>query len=214
MERRFVPLTEDNRITIEDRDGESPLGFLSGYASVYYSASDPGTECELMPGVRERIMPGAFDRAIRDDEVVCLFNHDPNYVLGRTSAGTLKLTLFSKGLRYSARLPDTQLGRDLAVSVSRGDIRGSSFAFRVRPGGDRWRQEGGTDIREITDVELVDTSCVTYPAYPATTVGLRAAGELTEVRASHERWRAEEQRLAKVKERLDGYRRVAERTGA
>ena len=39
--------------------------------------------------IMERIMPGAFDRALEEDnDVLGLFNHDQNQLLGRRSIGT------------------------------------------------------------------------------------------------------------------------------
>ncbi len=43
-------------------------------------------------GFRERIMPGAFTRSLKEGaDVKCLMNHDPNFLLGRTKSGTLQL---------------------------------------------------------------------------------------------------------------------------
>ncbi|MGX8895013.1 HK97 family phage prohead protease, partial [Enterobacter cloacae] len=54
---------------------------IVGLGSVFDSRS------ELIFGFREIINPGAFDDVLNDD-VRGLFNHDPNYILGRTTAGT------------------------------------------------------------------------------------------------------------------------------
>ncbi|MCT7656157.1 HK97 family phage prohead protease [Oceanimonas sp. NS1] len=62
-----------------------------------------------------------------------LFNHDPNFVLGRTRSGTLALSVDADGLRYEIDPPDTQTVRDLVLApLARGDITGSSFAFAWR----------------------------------------------------------------------------------
>jgi uncharacterized protein len=211
MERRFVPQGGESRIELEDREGGGPKA-LSGYAAVYWSESDTGTQFELAPGVVERIRPGAFDRAIREDDVVCLFNHDPNHVLGRTSNGTLKLTLFSKGLRYVAHPPDTSTGRDVAALASRGDLRGSSFAFHVRK--ESWGRDGDLDVRWLEDVRLEDCGPVTHPAYGATSVGMRAEGSVAEALAARDAWKAEAARLAAVAAKLAGYAERAAKVGA
>src|SRR5262249_31979044 len=119
-----------------DDSGNSGPGTIVGYAAVFYSATDPGTEYVLADWsdecVVEQIAPGAFDRALKDqDDVRALFNHNADYVLGRTASGTLRMTEDDKGLRYEADLPDTTVARDLAAMVERGDINGSSFAFAV-----------------------------------------------------------------------------------
>ena len=95
MERRF---TQSVTAAVEKRaDGRRAI---VGHAAVYYRADDPGTEYQLFPDLKERIMPGAFDRAAREDDVRALFNHQPDNLLGRTTAKTLALTIDEKGLRY------------------------------------------------------------------------------------------------------------------
>ena len=94
--------------------------------------------------------------------------------MGRTTSGTLKLRVDDKGLRYEVAIPDTSAGRDLLVSLKRGDISESSFAFTVED--DSWEQgENGAAVRTIKKVSrLYDVSAVTYPAYPNASVGLRS----------------------------------------
>jgi HK97 family phage prohead protease len=213
LERRFLTLADERRVTLEERAGSPPS--LQGYCVVYYRADSPGTEFELWPGAFERVMPGAFHESLRDgDDVRCFFNHSPNMILGRTKAGTLTLADFEKGLRYTCRLPATTAGKDVAESIRRGDVSGSSFAFTIRPGGEAWAKEGERDIRILTRLKLHDASVVVVPAYEDTTVGLRAAGELVEVRASHDRWLAERKRQDETAARLAAYRQRAESVGA
>ncbi len=131
--------------------------------------------------VRERFAPGAFKNALSEgQDVRALFNHDPNFVLGRTRSNTLRLTEEKDGLHYEADPPDTQTIRDLVLApMARGDVSGSSFAFRVRQGGEEWRDYEGKDGREymdrsVADADLFDVSPVTYPAYEESTSGLRS----------------------------------------
>jgi len=142
-------------------------GRLVGYAAVFNQLSEP------LQGFREKIRNGAFARAIAGRaDVRALLNHDPNLVLGRTDAGTLSLQEDRHGLKYTVDLPDNTLGRDLFVSVSRGDITQSSFGFVAKQ--DQWTKgPDGGQIRELIDVDLFDVSPVTFPAYPQTSVGLR-----------------------------------------
>src|SRR5574343_240132 len=72
---------------------------LTGYGAVFFNATNSGTQYKLAARTLERILPGAFDRAIREDDVRGLFNHDQNHLLGRTSAGTMRLSVDSIGLR-------------------------------------------------------------------------------------------------------------------
>lgn len=129
-----------------------------GHAAVY------GKLSEDLGGFREMIKPNAFDSVLEND-VRVFFNHDPNYILGRTKAGTAKISSDKTGLKYEFEVPDTQAGRDLLVSLERGDISQSSFAFSVDR--DSWSERDGRDIRTIEKVKrLYDVSPVSIPAYP------------------------------------------------
>lgn len=140
---------------------------IVGYASVFDSLS------EDLGGFREIVKPGAFTRSLRDGaDVRALVDHDPSRILGRSSAGTLRMQVNAKGLRVEIDPPDTTTGRDILTSINRGDVDGMSFAFRTVL--DEWRMEGPVVIRELLDVDLVDASVVTFPAYPATEVGVRS----------------------------------------
>lgn len=146
--------------------------YLSGYAATFNVLS------EDLWGMRERVMPGAFARALTEkQDVRHLKNHDPNLVLGRTVAGTLELSEDTKGLKFRTLLPNTTYAMDLAESVRRGDIDECSFGFTaVRT---VWIEEPDPNdperqrtIRELHDVDLFDISTVTYPAYPNTSASM------------------------------------------
>ena len=99
-------------------------------------------------------------------------NHDPNFVLGRTKNGTLRVQEDETGLAVEIDPPETAWADDLLVSIGRGDISQMSFAFRV--GEESWETVDGIDIRTILSFdEIFDVSPVTYPAYPDTDVSLR-----------------------------------------
>ena len=144
---------------------------IVGYSAMFGSPSvDLG-------GFTEVLAPGCFTQALQEPDCRYLFNHDPNHVLGRTTAGTLTLTQDARGLYIENTPPDTQWARDLLVSMGRGDITGQSFAFRIAPNGDRWEKVGGETVRTITDIsDLLDCSTVTFPAFKNTdaTVALRS----------------------------------------
>ena len=101
-----------------------------------------------------------------------MFNHDPNFVLGRNKAGTLELEEDEIGLRVVITPPDTSWANDLIKNLRRGDISQMSIGFIVLE--DTWGTQDGIDIREIKKVQLFDVSIVTYPAYTQTDVGVRA----------------------------------------
>jgi hypothetical protein len=169
----------ENRITekagckIETREDGKKV--LVGYGAVFHNANDPGTEYMLWEGLSERIATTAFNRAISESQDVRgLFNHDANIILGRTTANTMRISVDMKGLRYEIDLPDTAQGRDLALSVERGDIDGSSFGFVVRKQSYAYNDDG-PNVRTIEDVDLYDVGPVVFPAYTSTSAGLRSA---------------------------------------
>jgi HK97 family phage prohead protease len=174
------PVTLLKRAAAKDGDDEGKM--IVGYAAVHYNAADPGTEYVLWDDAYgkcvERLVPGVFTNALaRQDDVRCVFNHDPNYLLGRTASGTLRLSVDSKGLRYECDPGDTTVANDVVEHLRRGDVTGSSFAFVIDA--DRWSAtedaEGRiNEVREILDLTLYDASPVVFPAYTAATSGLRS----------------------------------------
>lgn len=168
-----------------DKQGEA-ANRLEGHAAVF------GKKSEDMGGWREVIDPGFFSDVLNDD-VRALFNHDPNYILGRNKAKTLELKEDNTGLFSNILLPDTSYARDLKISVERGDITQMSFAFRIDyKKGEAWEVDGemvSADkafeamwdkqkheiVRHLVKAKrLFDISPVTYPAYPQTDVKARA----------------------------------------
>lgn len=161
IERRVYTM---DKLTVERRDQSAPR--IVGHASVF------NQEVEIGRWWREKVAPGAFHRAVAEDDVRALFNHDANIVLGRNRAGTLKLSEDEIGLAYDIIPPDTQAARDLLVSIERGDVSQSSFGFRVRK--EQWDETQDPPLRTLLELELFDVSPVTFPAYPTTDVGLRS----------------------------------------
>lgn len=149
-------------------------GEIAGYAAVYNSIS------EDLGGWKEVIEPGFF-RDVLDGDVRALFNHDDNYVLGRTRSKTLALKDENQGLHVSMKAPDTQWANDLRTSMQRGDIDQMSFAFQVKSGGAKWEERpDGTFLRRLLPggaARLYDVSVVTFPAYPQTSAFTRSQFE-------------------------------------
>lgn len=142
---------------------------VAGYAAVFDSLS------QNLGGFVERIAPKAFAKAVKENDVRALFNHDPNIVLGRTTNGTLKLAEDSRGLHYEVDLnPKNSRHRDLYEDVQRGDVDQSSFGFSTID--DEWGfTEQDYPLRTLKSVKLYDVSPVTYPAYLDASVGARMA---------------------------------------
>jgi hypothetical protein len=183
---------------------------IEGKAAVY------GVPSEDI-GFIERIEPGFFEDVLGND-VRGLFNHDGNYVLGRTTSGTLRLKDTAEALEVLIHPPGTDLIRDLVLEpMRRGDIDQMSFAFRVKPGGDEW-QTDEADVFHRTLKRggcawLYDVSVVTDPAFPQTSAQVRS--KLQELRshlaaARGQAAQAGEGDEAQVQARLDRMRRELE----
>ena len=162
-------------------DDEKEKRKVVGYGAVFYREGDEGTEYRLFPNVRERIAPTAFDSALQRDDIRSLFNHDPNFVLGRQAAGTLRLSVDEIGLRYEVDLPESR--KDVAEAISRGDVTGSSFWFRPTRESESKDGDGNT-VYTIEDLELREVGPVTFPAYEATVSEMRSA-KMNEARKRH-----------------------------
>jgi hypothetical protein len=176
-------LDDDERATTPDnetRDGYNCTGstceirmnddepMIVGYAALYDSPTQIGS-------FREVIKPGAFDEVV-DGDVRMLINHDPNQVVARTTSGTLKLTVDDRGLKYEAKPGNQTYSRDLVESIQRGDISGSSFAFTVKPDGQKWNED--RTERSIFRVNsLAEVSAVVFPAYSDSSVTVRSEGD-------------------------------------
>ena len=160
IERRAFPFME-----IRVDSGEQPK--IVGHAAVFDKLS------VNLGGFREKIAPGAFANAIKKNDIRALWNHDPNFVLGRNKSKTLTLAEDEKGLAIEIVPPDAQWAKDLMETMRRGDVDQMSFGFRVIK--DNWEfVEGKDSIRTLQEVELCDVSPVTFPAYPQTDVKVRS----------------------------------------
>jgi hypothetical protein len=136
-----------------------------GYAAKFNSPS------EDLGGFVETIEPGAFRRSLRSrNDVKLLINHDMGRVVASTRAGTMKLYEDEVGLRVEASIAPTTDGKDLAISLRRGDLSKMSFGFSVMK--DSWNQE--MTQRVLKSVRLWEVSVVAMPAYQETEAMVRS----------------------------------------
>lgn len=156
---------------VELREEDETLTAV-GYASVWDRLS------QNLGGFVERVLPGSFRSTLKQSDIRALYNHEPDHLLGRSGNGTLTMEEDDVGLRYSIALPKTQLGRDVAELLRRGDLVGSSIGFRVINGGEYWGETpDGYPLRSITEVSLRDLGPVTFPAFSDTSASLRSLAE-------------------------------------
>jgi HK97 family phage prohead protease len=121
-------------------------------------------------GYKEVYAPGCFSECLKADDPRALFNHNPDYVLGRKSAGTARFIEREDGLYFEADAPDTQWANDLLVSMRRGDItQGSAAFFILKP---RWEYRGAQKIRVIEQAKLVESSVASFAAYESSTASV------------------------------------------
>jgi HK97 family phage prohead protease len=154
------------KFTITRAESDETDHVIEGYFALYEQ------ETELFPNTYEIISRGAFDNTLNND-IRALWNHNTQYVLGRSKNGSLQLRADDKGLFGTIKLPKTQYAEDLYELVKRGDIDQCSFGFNILDetveelsnGGYRWRMK---------NVDLHEISVVTFPAYENTTVHARS----------------------------------------
>ena len=147
------------------REEESEL-YIEGYFSVFNS------DYELWPGATESIAPGAFANTLGKD-VRALIDHETRLVLGRNKAGTLELREDSHGLWGRIRVNQADGdAMNLYQRVKRGDVDQCSFGFYILDEETEYREDG-TVHWTIREVELLEVSVVTFPAYTETSVSAR-----------------------------------------
>lgn len=139
-----------------------------------------------------------------------LSHRDTGRVFARLSNGTLQLEADDHGLKISADLGGTEIGRQLFEEIDGGYTNKMSFGFTVT--GDkktRSKDENGhiTVLRTITKIgKLYDVSAVSLPANDATEISARSIGDgliaeaLEEVKAEEER----ERKIGEIRKLLKG----------
>lgn len=155
---------------ISIRSIESGAKVIEGYGAVFNQRSRLIYEQNKL--FYEVIREGAFDEVMAGDlNVIANFQHEDEKMLARTKSGTLSLEVDERGLKYIFEVPDTNLGRDIAVQVERGDIFESSFRFAVRPKDVEWKREGEDLVRYVNKITVLnDVALVTNGAYANTDV--------------------------------------------
>lgn len=157
---------------LEIRENDDGTVHLTGYATTWETSYDVAGGPPW--GWTETIARGAASKSLAErDDVRFLINHE-GLALARNASRTMTLEADDLGLLVDVPALDVRsnvFSGALASAIRRGDVDQMSFAFYVH------RQEWNDDYteRRISELELVDVSAVTYPANPATIIGLRSA---------------------------------------
>lgn len=169
MERRYLGVTLR-------ASGDQAKPVIEGDAAVF------GVETVVGNWFREKIRVGAFTRVLAEKpDVIGAFNHDWNFVLGRTTAGTLTLEETMSGLRYAIDVnPNDPQAMSVYEKVKRGDVSQSSFAFTVRS--EEWTKGNSSakelSLREIVEIDqLFDVGPVPFAQYPEASAQARSKCE-------------------------------------
>lgn len=158
-----------HKMDIETReDGSSTL---VGYAAVFNS---PSVEMGWVETFTESIAPGAFTRTLdKNKDVRALLDHQTGMIIARTKNGTLAMEQDDIGLKVRITPAATEDGKKAIEWVRSGLVDAMSFGFEAVS--DKWGVRGGKQHRELLDVNLFEVSLVAFPAYPATSIGVRSA---------------------------------------
>jgi|GEM_PF-5585083 len=187
-------------VKVEERAAADGGGkFFVGTGIVFNQPSRPLYDQKR--GVfQEVIEPGAIDADTDLSEVLAVFNHDENRLLGANYSGTLTFETTETGVDVRILKPENTVGNDCEVWVDRGDIRGMSFKFFV--GKDRWETKDNVLYRYVEKIsKLMDLSLVTRAAYLQTTIGVTAttrsyAGTMTDQAVSRGMYIREKKQLS------------------
>lgn len=121
---------------------------FAGYAAVFDRVDNGG----------DIVRRGAFARAVRAGpaRVPLLWQHRGAEPIGRIES----IAEDARGLRVIACIvPRTEAARAAARMLRDGAVGGLSFGYRVRAA-------AGGEVRELTDLDLVEISLVTSPMQP------------------------------------------------
>lgn len=167
---------------------------IEGYAIVFNQRSKLIMDWNLWKRVIEVISPTAVNTdLINRCDVIANIEHNNFRMLARSlnGKGTLTLTIDSVGLKYRFACPKTADGEFAYEMVKRGDITGSSFAYRNDDDEcnvvySKEKDDNGDDviIRTVNKIDSIyDVSIVLHPAYMGTSVEARNQ-EVEEIKAA------------------------------
>ena len=184
---------------METRTGESGEMIVEGYATTFNQPYRLMGDDKMT--VNEQVDRNAFAETDMSD-VIMQYDHEGR-VFARIANGTLKLEEDDHGLKITANLGGTEIGRQLFEEIQGGYTNKMSFGFTVT-GEKRERTKNAeghvTILRTITKIgKLYDVSAVSLPANDATEISSRTISDGL-IAEAQEEIRAEEERQRRIGE--------------
>ena len=156
----------------ELRNAADGDGFtLEGYGAVF----DQPTRIDSWEGRFDEVLArGAFTKTLSERRPVLQFDHGRDAATGSVPIGRIEdIHEDDHGLYVRARLHDNARVEPIRQAIESGAIDGMSFRFRVTR--EEWDEKAvDAPLRTIREVELFEVGPVVFPAYEATTVGVRS----------------------------------------
>lgn len=152
---------------------------MAGYPIVF----DRWTTINSWEGqFKERVSDTALTKTLKENRngVKVLFNHGMDPSIGDKPLGKPSvMEATGRGLYAEVPLSETSYNDDLLALMRDGAIDGQSFRFSVVQ--EEWNKPSkGLPERTITELRLFEFGPVTFPAYQATTVGIRSREHFAE----------------------------------
>ena len=157
-------------VPFEARADDSDGFTLEGYAAVFNTP----TRIDSWEGTfDEQIARGAFSKTIDERTPVVQFDHGHDIATGSVPiASVQELREDRHGLYVRARMFENDRVEPIREAIAGGAIDGMSFRFRVTR--EEWSDTDDVELRTIREVELFELGPVVFPAYEATSVGVRS----------------------------------------
>ena len=147
---------------------------IEGYVNAVARDSRPMRDKDTGKRFVEQIVPGVFKRALEQNEVDLLLDHDNNRKLGSTQTN-LSLVEDAIGLKARAEITDPEV----IQKAREKKLRGWSFGFLELDASEE-DMPNGMKRRFVEDMKLVEVSLIDekkIPCYTGTSIETRASGE-------------------------------------
>ena len=194
--REYRKIDAANMETRKDDEGRM---IVEGYATTFNQPYELYRMNDVI--VNEQVDANAFAETDMSDTIM-QYDHEGR-VFARVKNGTLEITPDEHGLKVTANLGGTEIGRQLFEEIKGGYTNKMSFGFTVTgESKKRTKDENGNTVilRTINKVgRLFDVSAVSLPANDATEISSRSIGDGLIAEAQKE-FLAEQERLRKVGE--------------